>query len=330
MLFRSVVTLWLLNRIFPVLILIVLSLMLVATFNPLVRKWQARLGRSWAIVVVVTALIGGFLGILAVLIPPLVIQGTKLVQNAPLYSQQLEKLLAQHHVKIQIYKQVELMSGKVTEATPELMNIVTGVVGVVASFVTVGILTIYLLIEGPQAGTAAMRLLPRSERLRARKLVMEIGGQVGGYMRGQIITSALAGLFSFLTCWIVGVPAALALGALAAIADAIPLIGLLVALVPAALLAMTVSPSKAGIVVAAYLVYHQLEDHFIAPKVYGAALGLSLSIIVISILIGVELMGMLGAVLALPVAAAIPSIIAFIQEWQEAHSAADTEPHLPG
>ncbi len=326
----TVVTLWLLNRIFPVLILIVLSLMLVATFNPLVRKWQARLGRSWAIVVVVTALIGGFLGILAVLIPPLVIQGTKLVQNAPLYSQQLEKLLAQHHVKIQIYKQVELMSGKVTEATPELMNIVTGVVGVVASFVTVGILTIYLLIEGPQAGTAAMRLLPRSERLRARKLVMEIGGQVGGYMRGQIITSALAGLFSFLTCWIVGVPAALALGALAAIADAIPLIGLLVALVPAALLAMTVSPSKAGIVVAAYLVYHQLEDHFIAPKVYGAALGLSLSIIVISILIGVELMGMLGAVLALPVAAAIPSIIAFIQEWQEAHSAADTEPHLPG
>lgn len=230
-----------------------------------------------------------------------------------------------------IQKQVEQFSGKMTEATPEMMSIVTSVINVVAAFATVGILTIYLLIEGPEVGTALMRLLPRKDRLRARQLVMEIGGQVGGYMRGQLITSALAGLFSFVTLWIAGVPAALALGALAAIADAIPLIGLLVALVPAALLALTVSPAKAGIVIVAYLVYHQVEDHFIAPKVYGAALGLSLSIIVISILIGVELMGMLGAVLALPVAAAIPSIIAFIQEWQETHSAPETEGgHLPG
>jgi predicted PurR-regulated permease PerM len=327
----TVFTIWLLIRIFPVLILIVLSLMLVATFNPLVRKWQARLGRSWAIVAVVTALIGAFLGTLAVLIPSLLSQGANLIQNAPHYTHQLQNLLAQHHVHINIQKHVEQFSGKVTEATPEMMSIVSGVVGVVTAFVTVGILTIYLLIEGPEVGTAVMRLLPRRERLRARKLVGEIGDQVGGYMRGQIITSALAGVFSFLTCWIVGVPAALALGALAAIADAIPLIGLLVALVPAALLALTVSPSKAGIVIVAYLFYHQLEDHLIAPKVYGAALGLSLSIIVISILIGVELMGMLGAVLALPVAAAIPSIIAFIQEWQEAHSAPETEGgHLPG
>jgi predicted PurR-regulated permease PerM len=327
----TVATIWLLIRIFPVLILIVLSLMLVATFNPLVRKWQARLGRSWAIVAVVTALIGLFLGTLAVLIPSLLSQGANLIQNAPHYTQQLQNLLAQHHVHINIQKHVEQFSGTVTEATPEMMSIVSGAVGVVTAFVTVGILTIYLLIEGPEVGTAVMRLLPRRERLRTRKLVMEIGTQVGGYMRGQIITSALAGVFSFMTCWIVGVPAALALGALAAIADAIPLIGLLVALVPAALLALTVSPSKAGIVIVAYLFYHQVEDHFIAPKVYGAALGLSLSIIVISILIGVELMGMLGAVLALPVAAAIPSIISFIQEWQEAHSAPETEGgHLPG
>ena len=327
----AIATLWLLMRIFPVLILIVLSLMLVATFNPLVRKWQARLGRSWAIVAVVTALIGGLLGTLAVLIPSLVSQGAKLINNAPHYSHQIQNMLAQHGVHYNIQKQVEQFSGKVTEATPEMMSIVTSVVNGVAAFATVGILTIYLLIEGPEVGTAMMRLLPRKDRLRVRKLVMEIGGQVGGYMRGQMITSLLAGLFSFITLWIAGVPAALALGALAAIADAIPLIGLLVALVPAALLALTVSPTKAVIVVVAYLIYHQLEDHFIAPKVYGAALGLSLSIIVISILIGVELMGMLGAVLALPVAAAIPSIIAFIQEWQETHSAPETEGgHLPG
>jgi len=327
----ALATIWLLIRIFPVLILIVLSLMLVATFNPLVRKWQARLGRSWAIVAVVTALIGGLLGTLAILIPSLLSQGARVIQNAPHYSHQIQNMLAQHHIHYNIQKQVEQFSGKVTEATPEMMSIVTSVVNIVAAFATVGILTIYLLIEGPEVGTALMRLLPRKDRLRVRQLVMEIGGQVGGYMRGQMITSALAGLFSFVTLWMAGVPAALALGALAAIADAIPLIGLLIALVPAALLALTVSPAKAGIVIVAYLVYHQIEDHFIAPKVYGAALGLSLSIIVISLLIGVELMGMLGAVLALPVAAAIPSVIAFIQEWQETHGAPEAEAgHLPG
>ena len=330
--FRIVFTLatfWFVMRIFPVLLLVILSLMLVATFNPLVRRWQARLGRSWAIVAVVTALIVAFLGTLALLIPPLVIQGAKVVENAPHYSDQIQKLLAQHNIHYNIQREVQQMSGKLTESTPEVMSILTSVVGAVAAFATVAILTIYLLIEGPDVGKALIRLLPRKERLHARRLVMEIGLQVGGYMRGQIITSALAGVFSFITCWAAGVPAAFALGALAAIADAVPLIGLLIALVPAALLALTVSASKAGIVIVAYLVYHQLEDHFIAPKVYGSALGLSLSVIVISILIGVELMGMLGAVLALPVAAAIPSIIAFIQEWQETNSAPEAESHLP-
>jgi predicted PurR-regulated permease PerM len=142
----------------------------------------------------------------------------------------------------------------------------------------------------------------------------------------QIITSGLAGIFSFLLLYIVGVPGALALGALAVIADAIPLIGLLLALLPAALMALTVSTAKAGIVVLAYLAYHQLEDHFIAPKVYGETLGLSLSVIVISILIGVELMGMTGAVLALPAAAVIRSLCTFYQKWQEAHNEEETQP----
>lgn len=322
-------TVWLLIRIFPVLVLVALSLMLVATFNPLVRKWQAKLGRSWAIVAVVTALVLAFLGTLGLLIPPLVSQGAKLAQNAPHYTQQIQNTMALHHIHINVLKQVEQLSGKANDATFGLADMLSGAIGLITAFVTVAILTIYLLIEGPEVGTSLMRLLPRKQRLPARRLVMEVSTQVGGYMRGQIITSGLAGAFSFVTCLVVGVPNALALGALAAIADAIPLLGVLIALLPAALMALTVSPAKAGIVIVAYLVYHQAEDHFIAPRVYGRALGLSLSVIVISILVGVELMGMLGAVLALPVAAAIPSIIAFVQEWQEIRSASEADPQLP-
>jgi predicted PurR-regulated permease PerM len=197
------------------------------------------------------------------------------------------------------------------------MGVLTGVMSGVTGLLTVAILTIYLLIEGPGVGTALARLLPRRKRQGARRLVAEIGSQVGGYMRGQIITSSIAGVVSFLILLGAGIPNALALAVLAALTDAIPVVGFLLALVPAALIALTVSPLKAAIVVMAYIVYNQVESSLIAPRVYGNALGLSLSVIVISLLIGAELMGILGAVLALPVAAAIPSIAVYIREWQE-------------
>jgi predicted PurR-regulated permease PerM len=210
-----------------------------------------------------------------------------------------------------------------------MMTLVSSVVSGLTAFGTVAILTIYMLIEGPQAGLAFMRLLPRKDRLGVRKLVAQIGVEVGGYMRGQIITSLLAGAFSFVTLWLLRIPEALALSALAAIADAIPIIGLLIAVIPATLVALTLAPSKAIIVMVVYLIYHQLESHLIGPKIYGSTLGLSLSVIVVSILIGVELMGLLGAVLALPVAAAIPTIIAYVQDWQESHSAEEHVGVLP-
>jgi predicted PurR-regulated permease PerM len=330
--FKIVLTLagiWFLIHVFPVIILMAISLMLVATFHPLVSRLQGRLGRRWALVGVVTALVLLFLGAFALLIPPLIYQGYHLLQHAPEYIQQLQTLLAKHGIHVNVKQQVEQLSGGTTIGSPHLMILLSSTVAVLTAFATVAILTIYLLIEGPQVATSLMRLLPRRERLHVRRLGIEIGLHVGGYMRGQLITSALAGLFSFTLLLLAGVPGALTLGALAALADAIPLIGLLIALVPAVLMALTVSSTKAIIVAVAYLVYHQLESYVIGPKVYGGALGLSLTVIVVSLLIGAELMGMTGALLALPVAAAIPCILAYIQDWQERHSPVEPETSLP-
>jgi predicted PurR-regulated permease PerM len=315
----TAVSVWLVIRLFPVLILVVFSLMLVATFNPLVRRMERKLGRSWAIMGVVTFVIVLFLGILAAMIPTLINEALILFQKAPQYAHQLEQILAAHRIHINIQKQVEMVVTGSHNAPLPVFNLLGDLATGITGFVTVAILSIYLLIEGPQVSTQLMRLLPHNERVPVRKLLAEIGTQVGGYMRGQILTSGLAGIFSFAILWVVGVPGAFALGALAAIADAIPLIGLLIALIPAALMALTVSPGKAGIVIIGYLLYHQLEDHLIAPKVYGKALSLSLTAIVISMLIGVQLMGMTGAILALPAAAVLRSVIGFLQELYEKH-----------
>ncbi len=325
----TVAALWMIIHIFPVLLLISLSLMLVATFNPFVARLQKRLGRRWALVGVVTLLVVFFLGTLALLIPPIIVQGYNLLAHAPEYGDKFQALLLKHGAHVNVKDIVARISSSAGNSTPQIMKILSSTLTVLLSFATVAILTIYLLIEGPEVGKSMMRLLPRKDRLGARKLVIEIGNQVGGYMRGQIITSAFAGTFTFILLFALRVPGAFSLAALAAVADAIPLIGLLIALMPALLLTLTLSSTKATIVLVAYLVYHQLENLFIAPRVYGGALGLSLTVIVVSLLIGTELMGMMGALLALPVAAAIPCILAYIREWQERHSPAETGPSIP-
>jgi predicted PurR-regulated permease PerM len=191
--------------------------------------------------------------------------------------------------------------------------VLSGVTGVQ----TVAVLTIYLLIDGPRVGMGLMRLLPRSERLPARQMLAEIAVQVGGYMRGQLVTSVLAGLFSFVLLAALRVPEPLALAFLMAVADTVPMVGPLIGTVPAVLMALTRGgPTAAGVGIA-YLLYHQLESHVIVPRVYGNTLKLAPSVVVIAILIGATLMGILGALLALPVAAAVPVVLRFVEEWRE-------------
>jgi predicted PurR-regulated permease PerM len=182
---------------------------------------------------------------------------------------------------------------------------------------TVAVLTIYLLIDGPRVGMGLMQLLPRTERLPARQMLAEIAEQVGGYMRGQFITSALAGLFAFGLLLVFRVPEPLALAFLMAVADAIPMVGPLLATVPAVLMALTRGGPTALAVGIGYVLYLQFESHLLVPRIYGKTMKLSPSVIVIAILIGATLMGILGALLALPVAAAVPVVLRFVGEWRE-------------
>jgi predicted PurR-regulated permease PerM len=136
-------------------------------------------------------------------------------------------------------------------------------------------------------------------------------------MRGQLITSALAGLFAYVLLGAFGVPEPLALAFLMAVTDAIPMVGPLIGTVPAVLMALTQGVPVALIVLAAYIAYHQIESHVLVPKIYGTTMSLSPSVIVIAILIGATLMGVLGALLALPVAAAVPVVLRHVEEWRE-------------
>jgi predicted PurR-regulated permease PerM len=313
----TLVGVWLIGKVWPVFVLVLLSLMLVATFSPLVRRLQARFNRTWAITAVTLGVVLLGAGLLVLMIPPLVRQGQNLIAHLPQYTQAMEAAAHRAGIPLKLSPRTLNWTQRLSAMGPELLNVLTTVLSGVTGVLTVAVLTLYLLIDGPRVGTGLMRLLPRAERLPARQMLAEIALQVGGYMRGQLLTSALAGLFALVLLAALRVPEPLALAFVMALADAIPMVGPLIGTVPAVLMALTRGTPVALIVLIGYVFYHQIESHVLVPRIYGNTMKLSPSVIVIAILIGATLMGMLGALLALPVAAAVPVVLRFVGEWRE-------------
>jgi predicted PurR-regulated permease PerM len=322
----AILGVWLVLKVWPVVVLLVLSLMLVATFNPLVRRLQARLNRTWALTAVIVGVILSGALLLALMIPPFVRQASGLMRHLPEYAASMEAAVQRAGLSVKLSSFTRNWTEQVSAAGPQLLDLLGTVLSGITGVLTVAVLTIYLLIEGPRVGSGLVRLFPRAERLPVRQLLAEIGQQVGSYMRGQLLTSLLAGLFSYVLLLVFRVPEPLALAFLMAVADAVPMVGPLIGTVPAVLMALTRGGPTALAVGIGYLVYHQIESHLIVPRIYGSTMKLPASVILIAILIGATLMGILGALLAIPVAAAVPALLRFAGEWRDRQ--AEVEPAI--
>jgi len=180
----------------------------------------------------------------------------------------------------------------------------TAVIGAAIAF----ILTIYLLIEGRRTWAWLVAYVPRRNRARVQETADAACKAVLHYVAGNVATSVFAGITVLIVLTILEVPAALLLALLAGVCDFVPVLGFIVSAVPAVLLALTVSPTTAVTVAAAYVGYHMAENYFIGPRVYGGQLRLSNLAVVLAFAAGAELFGLIGALLALPVAAMYPCI----------------------
>jgi predicted PurR-regulated permease PerM len=319
----TLAVLWLLATTWQVIVWLLISLMFVATFSPLVRRLQTRVNRPWAITAVVALCVGVAGLLLAVIAPMLLRQSQSLAVNLPRYLTHAEQLARGAGMRVDIHTPFQKWSAALGSHALDISVIaLNSMIGAA----TVAVLTVYLLIDGPRAASSLLALLPRKERLPLRRMVGEIGVQVGAYMRGQVITSLLAGAFAFVVLSVLKVPEPLALAALMVVADVIPLVGPLIGTVPAVLMALGGGVPSAIIVLIAYLVYQQVEGNFIVPRVYGSALKLSPLVVLLAFLVGAKVMGMLGVLLALPVAAAIPIITRYVAEWRERMDESATVP----
>ena len=152
-----------------------------------------------------------------------------------------------------------------------------------------------------------LAFVPRTHREKLATTMDEVSDVVHAYVGGQLLAAVLFAVFTAALLTILGVPAAVPLAVIAGVCDIIPVLGILLAIVPAVLLALVVSPGTAAVVLVAYLAYHLFETYYLLPRIYGSKLRISTLSVLLALIVGGRLQGIIGAVLVLPVVAAYPS-----------------------
>jgi predicted PurR-regulated permease PerM len=170
------------------------------------------------------------------------------------------------------------------------------------------VLSVYLLLDGRRTYQWFVAFAPAARRPRVHKTAEEARKAIIGYMRGSVATSVITLILTLIILSVTKVPAALLLAVLAGILNFIPVVGIVLSLVPALLLALTVSATAAVVVAAFYLGYNAVENYYIQPRVFGHEMRLSGLAVIAAFAVGAELGGVLGALIALPVASMYPAI----------------------
>ena len=183
-----------------------------------------------------------------------------------------------------------------------------GVANGVLSIGVALVLTVYLLIDGRRTYEWVVAFAPVSKRPRVRDTARAARDAIIGYVRGNLVTSVIAGVCAYIFLRILGVPAALLLALLTAVFDLIPVLGIFLTVIPMFLLALTVSTTAAIATVVFNAVYNVVENYYLAPKVYGKEMQLSSLAVILAFAVGAELGGVIGALIALPFAAIYPAI----------------------
>jgi predicted PurR-regulated permease PerM len=293
-----------------VLILILLSLVMAIGLNPAVEWLTRRRMPRWAAVTTVLfvafAIVAGFL---AAAVPPLVSQTSHLVARLPSlwhslsdHNSFLGRLNDQFHLQQRLTSLLGQQSGSLLQGVFGVGQMVIGVLG---SLLTVVVLTIYFLADLPRLRRTIYRLVPASRRPRAILLGDSIGSSIGGFVLGNLLTSGVAGVLSFVWMVAFGIPYPVLLALFVAIMDLVPVVGSTLAGVAMVLAAWSVSLTVAIATIAYILVYRFAEDYLLVPRIIGRTVRLPAVATFVAVLVGGVLLGVIGALLAIPVAAAV-------------------------
>ncbi|MBL0224688.1 MAG: AI-2E family transporter [Geobacteraceae bacterium] len=304
--------LWVFNRLLPVVLVLVASLVIVGTMSPAVR-WleERRMRRGLAIALVFTALMAAAGLILSMTVPALIAQITDLMDQEPVLRSHLAKWLAGSQLTSPLSELLrKIHSGDLVRmAASSAYEYSSRAIAIFAYVLSSLFLALYIMIDRDRLRGGLFLVVPMTHHIRLSRIMLNLETIVGGYIRGQVITSALMAVFVFILLKACGVSSALAIAVFAGIVDVLPYIGALLSVGAAVMAALPRGPEVLVVVLVLMLCYETFESRFLIPRIYGRALRLPSSVILFSLLAGSVLLGVVGALLALPLAAALLMLI---------------------
>jgi predicted PurR-regulated permease PerM len=282
---------------------------------------RRRVPRPLAILVVYFAMAASIVGIGLLFVPPLVSGVQSIARDAPNYIQKIRKNKTvrkydnRYHITQKLQQQLTQLPSKLGAAAGTLSTITVGVFSGIVKLITVLTIAFFLLLDGGRFARWLLDQLPSGRAERGAVILDRIYRAVGGYVSGNLAISVIAGLVSFVTLTVLNVPFAVPLAVLMAFFDLIPLVGAtLGAIIVGVVTLFNGFPTSTIVWIVVQIVYQQVESNVLSPIVYRRTVAVNGLVTIVAVLIGANLLGVLGALLAIPVAGALQIIV--IELWQ--------------
>lgn len=324
MLLLGIVIAWTLCLLRAVLILVYVSTILAIGFSPAVGWIEQRRGKllrwnvpRWAaILIFYLACLAATVVVLAIVLPPLIDQTQQLWQALPRYADMIQVQLV--HLKL---LQPKWTWKELIDKLPSSSLVVTGLavtslfgaletaIGLLAALATVLVLPYYLLVEAEALQRGFLTVIAPERRPRIARITRDVTLKVGAWLGGQMLVCLIIGVMTSLVLWALNVPYPYVLGLLAGLSELVPVIGPIMAAVPAVLTGFTISFNM-GLVVALYFCIQQIiENYLLIPRIMERRVGVSSVTVIVALLVGTTLLGIVGALLAVPTAAIVQVLL---------------------
>ena len=300
---------WMAWIIKPVLLALFVSLILALALETAVLWLNSRkVPHGVSVLTVVLAVFILVVSLATVAIVPFVHQAQNLIIGFPKYLDNLSSAPGYEEYAVKFY---DALINQISQTSGNIIGATIGAFSGALSTVIVLVFTVYILLDFENIRKKFIGFLPEANRDEIQNLVTRIEKKLGGWLRGQIILMLIIGVATYIGLAMLGLDFSLALAVTAGLFEIVPIIGPILSLIPAVIIGFVVSPVMGFAVIGLYLLIQQMENHLIVPKVMQRAVGLNPLVTIVALMVGGKLLGLVGAVLAIPLAIIVLEVVKF-------------------
>jgi predicted PurR-regulated permease PerM len=321
------ISLYLIYQVRRPLLWLLIAIFLAAALSPPVNWLARRMRRGFAVTIVFVCLLGVPILLIALIVPTIINEGTRFADNVPQYARdvtnfvednrRLREINQDYDITSRLEEEAAKLPDRLGGAAGTLRDVGLGIVNSLFALVTILVLTAFLLANGRAWTDRALEMRPREQRERLRRSLDRMGAAVGGYVAGAMTIALIAGVATYIVLLILGVPFRAPLAVIAGLFSLIPLVGATIAAVLIGVVTLFENFPTATIVWAIWaIVYQQFENHVIQPQIQKRTVNVHPFITIVSVLFGATLLGILGALVAIPVAASIQILFREYVDWR--------------